>query len=114
APHSASRLLVRAGTRDLLIDANDVDWIEADDYCAILHVGRATYVLRETLSSLEQRLDPRMFVRVHRSTIVNLSRVRELARHPLGGMSVVLKDGTRLPLSRGRREKLLAAIGTPR
>jgi two-component system LytT family response regulator len=110
----AARLLVRTGSRDVLVATADVDWIEADDYCSVLHVGPKRHVVRETLGSLEARLDSRAFARVHRSAIVNLSRVTELVRHSLGRVSVVLRDGTRLAVSRTRRAYLMDIIGSAR
>jgi two-component system LytT family response regulator len=107
----ATRILVRVGQRDVLVPVTDVDWIEADNYCAVLHSAGKRHLVRETLGALESRLDPRVFVRIHRSAIVSLAHVVELQRHPTGGVSVVLRDGTRLPVSRGRRANLDALLG---
>lgn len=98
------RFLVRVREKVLLIRAEDVDWIEAADYYASLHVAGKTHLLRETMADLEKQLDPDKFVRVHRSAIVNVDRVREM--HPMfrGDCTLVLHDGTQLRLSRGRRE----------
>jgi two-component system LytT family response regulator len=111
APSYATRILVRVGQRDVLVPVTDVEWIEADNYCAVLHSAGKRHLVRETLGALESRLDPRAFVRIHRSAIVNLARIAELQRHPMGGVSVVLGDGTRLPVSRGRRANLDALLG---
>jgi two-component system, LytTR family, response regulator len=99
------RFLVRIRDKVLLIRADDVDWIEAADYYASLHVGGKTHLLRETMTDLEKQLDPERFVRVHRSAIVNVERVQEI--HPLfrGDSVLVLQDGTQIRLSRGRREE---------
>ncbi|HEX4496921.1 MAG TPA: LytTR family DNA-binding domain-containing protein [Thermoanaerobaculia bacterium] len=99
----ARRFLVRQREKLLVVNADDVDWIEAADYYASLHVGARTHLLRETLTHLEQRLDPERFFRVHRSAIVNVDRVREM--HPLfrGDCALVLGDGTQVRLSRTRR-----------
>lgn len=99
------RFLVRIRDKVLLIRADDVDWIEAADYYASLHVGGKTHLLRETMTDLEKQLDPERFVRVHRSAIVNVDRVQEI--HPLfrGDSVLVLQDGTQIRLSRGRREE---------
>jgi two-component system, LytTR family, response regulator len=107
----ASRLVVRVGRRDVLIPVSDVDWIEADDYCSIVHAQGAKHVVRETLASLATRLDPSAFVRVHRSAILNLARVRELRRHGLGSVSAVMDDGTTIPVSRARRGQVAARLG---
>lgn len=99
-----SRFVVRSVGKMLLIDVADVDWIEAAGNYVRLHHGGECHLLRETMTALEGRLDPSRFVRIHRSTIVNLDRVKEL-RHILhGDYAVILRDGTRLTLSRGFRE----------
>ncbi|HSP14212.1 MAG TPA: LytTR family DNA-binding domain-containing protein [Thermoanaerobaculia bacterium] len=108
------RFLARTRDKVVVVNAADVDWIEAADYYVSLHVGPKTHLLRETMSDLEQRLDPDVFFRVHRSAIVNVERVREI--HPLfrGDCALVLSDGTRVRLSRTRRaefERLFAADG---
>jgi two-component system LytT family response regulator len=98
--------LVRVGRRSLLVGVDEVDWIEADRYYATLHVGGQTHLVRETMGSLEARLEPAYFARVHRSAIVNVRKVRELVRAPDGALAVVLHDGTRLEVSRSRRRQL--------
>ena len=110
----ASRIVVRIGPRQILLPVTDVDWIEADDYCSILHVRGAQHVIRETLGSLAARLDPATFTRVHRSAIVNVSRVRELRSEGLGRLRAVLADGTTIAVSRGRRAQLAARLGDAR
>jgi two-component system LytT family response regulator len=107
------RFLVRTHDRTVVVNAEDVDWIEAADYYASLHVGGKTHLLRETLTQLAARLDPERFFRVHRSAIVNLDRVREI--HPLfrGDSELVLKDGTRLRLSRSRRAEFKRLFAPP-
>jgi two-component system LytT family response regulator len=99
------RFLVRTRDRMLFVKADDIDWIEAADYYASLHAGGKSHLIRQTMAELEKQLDPEKFVRVHRSAIVNLDRVAEL--HPLfrGDGILVLHDGTRLRLSRARREE---------
>jgi two-component system LytT family response regulator len=99
------RFLVRKRDRVVVVAAEDVDWIEAADYYASLHVGDTAHLLRESLNELEQRLDPERFVRVHRSAIVNVARVREI--HPLfhGDGALVLAGGARVKLSRARRDQ---------
>jgi two-component system LytT family response regulator len=104
------RLVVPTATGDLVIDAATVDWIEADDYYACIHVGTARHLLRESLSSLAQRLDPAQFVRVHRSAIVRLDRVREIETVERGEIAAVLRDGTRVPVGRRRYTRLRALI----
>ena len=75
---TARRLVVPTSTGDLVLDVDEIDWIQADDYYAAVHARGRRHLIRESLSSLEQRLDPARFVRVHRSAIVRLDRVREL------------------------------------
>jgi two-component system LytT family response regulator len=106
------RLVARLGDRSTVIAVADIDWIEAQDYCAAVHVGGAVHVLRHSLSALESELDPTRFVRVHRGAMVNLTRIREL-HHGGGELVVVLQDGTRLPVSRRRRELLERLLGSP-
>lgn len=100
------RLIVKTGGRLFFLRTDDVDWIEAAGNYVRLHVGKDTHLLRETMNSIEGRLDPKMFLRIHRSRIVNMDRVKEL--HPWfnGDYAVILRDGTKLMLSRGYRDKL--------
>jgi len=102
----ASRLVVKSAGRTVFVRVEEVDWIEADDYYAKLHVAGKTHLLRETMGSLEARLDPARFFRVHRSAIVNLDRVREVQFLFRGEHVVILHDGTKLKLGRSRLEKL--------
>jgi two-component system LytT family response regulator len=95
------------------VDAADVDWIEAAGNYVRLHVGKESHLLRETMSSLETRLDPLVFARIHRSTIVHVGRIRELQHIFHGDYAVLLRDGTRLTLSRGYREQFERLVGGP-
>jgi len=106
----ASRLVVKSAGRTVFVRVDEVDWIEADDYYAKLHVAGKTHLLRETMASLEARLEPTRFFRVHRSAIVNLDRVREVQFLFRGEHVVILHDGTRLKLGRSRLEKLEAML----
>jgi two-component system LytT family response regulator len=108
------RIAVRDGERILYLPLADLDWIGADDYYVQLHVGPKSYLLREPLRDLEARLDPRRFVRIHRSAIVALDRVAELRGSGGGDACVRLRDGTELKLSRGRRSRLRALLALPR
>jgi two-component system LytT family response regulator len=103
-PRYLERFVVRSVGRMLLVDADEVDWIEAAGNYVRLHHGGQKHLLRETMASLEAQLDPRRFARIHRSTIVHLDRVRELHHILHGDYSVFLRDGTRLTLLRGYRE----------
>lgn len=106
-----ARLMVRSNGRIFFVKPAEIEWIEAAGNYACLHVGTTTHILRETMSGLERRLDAEKFVRIHRSTIVNVDRIRELQADFGGEYIVVLNDGTRLTLSRGYREKLEARLG---
>ena len=103
--------MVRVGGKVTLLRVEDLDWIEADDYCAKLHTAGRSCVIRETMQRLEARLDPTRFVRVHRSSIVHIDRLRTLEPYIKGSHILTLQDGTRLTLSRGRRAAFEAAIG---
>jgi two-component system LytT family response regulator len=102
-----SRFMIRSGSRVVFINASDVDWIAADNYYIKLHVGGKSHLLRISMNELEEKLDPKKFLRIHRSTIINFDRVKELHQNPNGEYIVVLKTGTELKLSRSRRERLL-------
>lgn len=110
-PPGADRLVVKTGGRVRLIRTADVDWIESADNYVTLHVGAESLMLRETMASLEARLDPRHFLRISRSTIVNLDRIKELQPMFHGDYAVILRNGTRLSLSRSYRDKLQHLLG---
>jgi two-component system, LytTR family, response regulator len=103
---SLSRIAVKSRGQTLFLSVSDIDWIEAASYYACLHVGAATHILRRTLQEFEQDLDARTFVRIHRSIIVNLDRVRGLELQDGGDYEVVLDTGARLRLSRRYRKRL--------
>ena len=105
-----TRLMIKASSRMMLLKVDEIDFIEADGNYAKLHVGRKTHLLREKMNDLEGRLDPAKFVRIHRSIIVNLDRIKELHPHFNGDYVVVLEDGRQLKLSRTRREHLEARL----
>jgi two-component system, LytTR family, response regulator len=100
------RLIAREVGQVIVIATRDVDWIEGADYYAKLHVGGKTHLLRETLTSLEQRLDRERFMRINRSTIINLTRVRSVETHQRGEGMVVLASKERLKVTAQRREEL--------
>lgn len=101
-----TRLMVKVSGRMVLLKIDEIDFIEADGNYAKLHVGRKAHLLREKMHDLEVQLDPEKFVRIHRSIIVNLDRIKELHPHFNGDYIVVLEDGRQLRLSRSRREQL--------
>ena len=105
------RLLVKTGSRSVLLRTEEIDWLEAAANYVRVHVGRERHLLRETMTALEGRLDPARFARIHRSTMVNLDRVRELEPYFHGEWLVRLADGTRLSLSRTYRDRLQDRLG---
>ncbi|MBN9615378.1 MAG: DNA-binding response regulator [Acidobacteriales bacterium 59-55] len=102
------RLLVPNGSKDIFVAVDDIDWIEAADYYACLHVGPKRHMIRETIKDLAQTLDPQKFVRIHRSVIVNATKVSEIFREGRGEGVVVLVNGERLRMSKGGWHSLLA------
>lgn len=105
-----SRFMIKLGGRVVFINAAEVDWIAADNYYIKLHVGGKSHLLRISMNELEEKLDPEKFLRIHRSTIINFDRVKELHQNPNGEYVVVLKNGTELKLSRSRRERLMELL----
>lgn len=101
------RLLIKITGRIIIIKVEDIDWIEAEEKYVQLHVGKDKYLYRETMSTLEQELDPQKFVRIHRSYIVQLDFIKELSPWSHGDYLVILKDGTELNMGRNYRERLL-------
>jgi len=100
------RLSIKSGGRIIFLGVDDIDWIEAADNYVQVHAGRESHLLHATMNSLESRLDPDQFLRIHRSAIVNIERIKEL--HPMfhGEYRVILKDGAQLTSGRGYRENL--------
>jgi two-component system LytT family response regulator len=105
------RFVIKSGGRVFFVRADEIDWIEAAGNYVKLHVGGESHLFRETMNALESRLDSDVFFRIHRSHIVNIERVKELQPWFNGEYVVFLKNGTRLTLSRGYREKLQDRIG---
>jgi len=102
------RVLVHNGVSDSFVNIDEIEWIEAADYYACLHVGRKSFMLRETIKQLAKTLDPRKFVRIHRSVIVNVDQVSEIFREGQSEGAVVLKTGHRLRMSKTGLQSLLA------
>jgi two-component system, LytTR family, response regulator len=105
------RLVVKSGGRLFFLRTDEIDWIEAAGNYVRLHVGTTSHLLRETMNSIEARLDPEKFFRIHRSRIVNMERIQEMQPWLNGEYAVVLRNGTRVTLSRGYREKLQERLG---
>jgi two-component system LytT family response regulator len=101
-------LLIKTDGRSHFVRVRDIDWIESKRNNVLLHVGSASYLYHDTTTGIEGKLDPSRFLRIHRSTIVNIERIKEL--HPWfnGDYSVTLKDGSKLTMSNGYKQKLKA------
>jgi two-component system LytT family response regulator len=99
-------VLLKAEGKNVFVKVRDIDWIESSRNNVRIHVGATIYLLHETTSAIASRLDPRKFLRIHRSSIVNIERIKEL--HPWfnGDYAVVLRDGTQLTLSSSYRDRL--------
>jgi two-component system, LytTR family, response regulator len=105
------RMVIKAGGRAFFLKTEEIDWIEAEGKYVRLHVGKESYLVREAISQIEAQLDPKRFLRIHRSTIVNLDRVRELQPWFHNDYRVILRDGTELMLSRSCRKRLSELLG---
>jgi two-component system LytT family response regulator len=103
---AGSRLVLRDGSRVLLFEQRDIDWLSADGDYVRVHARGRSYLVRHTMTAMESRLDPRQFARVHRSAIVNVTRVTEIRRRGERDYHLVLADGTKLRMSRAYRDRL--------
>ena len=110
-PRKFDRLTIKSAGQIAFISLSEIDWIEAADYYAALHIGSRTHLLRRSLSDLEQDLDPSLFCRIHRSAIVNLDRVRGLRSNEDGDYTVLLHNSATLRLSRKYRKQLQSRLG---
>ena len=105
-PAASSRIVVRDRGRIIFLEAEEIDWIESADYYVELHVGARTYLHRESMAALENRLDSGRFVRIHRTAIVNRRVLRELRRTGSGGLVAVLATGAELPVARSQQARI--------
>lgn len=112
SPSAPHRFTVRSGGRMSFVAPEEIDWVEAAGNYAILHVGTQNHMIRETMSSMEEKLPAGVFLRVSRSAIANLRRVKELYAPPVGENSAILHDGQRVHITRPLREvaERLAAL----
>jgi two-component system LytT family response regulator len=110
-PRKMERLAIKNAGQVSFLKISEIDWIEAADYYACLHVGTRTHLLRRSLSELDQELDQTVFCRIHRSAIVNLDRVQGLKLNEDGEYAVLLDNGSRLRLSRRYRKQLQSRLG---
>ena len=107
----SDRLVIKSVGQILFLRFSEIDWIEAADYYACLHVGGQSHLLRRSMNELDRELDPALFCRIHRSTIVNLDRVRALKSGEDGEHEVLLESGVRLRSSRSYRKQLQTRLG---
>ena len=105
------RILLKSSGEIIFLKTGEIDWIEAEGDYVKFHVGGRAHLMRGTMTSLESRLDPAGFIRIHRSTIVNVDRLRKLSPSFEGRYAVVLQDGTKLRLSRGYHDRIKALLG---
>jgi two-component system LytT family response regulator len=110
-PRKIERLAIKSAGQVSFLRIAEIDWIEAADYYACLHVGWKAHLLRRSMAELEQELDPAVFCRIHRSTIVNLDRVSGLKLSEDGEYDVLLDNGTKLRMSRRYRKDLQGRLG---
>lgn len=103
---SADRILIKSSGDIYFLKAGEIDWIEAEGDYMKFHAAGRSHLMRETMARLEERLDPKRFIRIHRSTIVNIDRLRKLSPSFAGDYSVILQDGTKLKLSRGYHDRI--------
>lgn len=112
-PVHLERLVIKMHGHVFFVKTEEIDWLEAEGNYVRLHSGKESYLLRDTITALENQLDPKKFVRVHRSAIVNIDRIQELQPWFHGEYRIILKEGVELTLSRSYREKLHEALGRP-
>jgi len=111
APRALDRLAIKSVGEILFVRISEIDWIEAADYYACLHVGPRRHLLRRSMGDLEKELDPQAFCRIHRSTIVNLARVERMEINADGEYGVLLDNGTSLRMSRRYSKELQSRLG---
>lgn len=112
-PVHLERLVIKMNGHVFFVKTEEIDWLEAEGNYVRLHAGKESYLLRDTITALETQLDPRRFIRVHRSAIVNLDRIQELQPWFHGEYRIILSAGVQLTLSRSYRERLHEALGRP-
>ncbi len=111
APRRVDRLVVKDGGRVFFLRTSDIDRIQAAGNYVSVHMGAKNHLIRDTMGKMEERLDPATFIRIHRSTIVHIDRIRELQPDFNGDYAVLLEDGTRLSLGRSYRDRVQARLG---
>lgn len=109
----SDRMVVRSSGRVIFVKTSEIDWVEAAGDYVTLHAGKKSWLMRETISQMETRLQPKGFSRIHRSAIVNTDRIAEMRPLDNGEYRVLLRDGTELRLSRNYRQQLQSLLGDP-
>jgi two-component system, LytTR family, response regulator len=112
-PEFLDRLFIKADGRIIFLKTDEIDWIEAADKYVHLHTAKKSHLVRQTLSAMEAQLDPKKFVRIHRSAMVNVDRIKELQPMFTGEHAVVLENDKKLTLSRSYKNKLFTLLGNP-
>src|SRR5215813_3820904 len=112
-PVHLERLVIKLSGHVFFMKTEEIDWLEAEGNYVRLHSGKDSYLLRDTIGALESKLDPKRFIRVHRSAIVNVDRISELQPWFHGEYRIVFREGVQLTLSRSYRDKLHALLGRP-
>ena len=111
SPQYLERLVIKAEGRVFFLRVEEIEWIEAEGNYVALHVGKKAYLFRQAISMLETQINPRIFQRIHRSTIINIDCIKELQPMFRGDYTVVMRDGTQLKLSHSYRDKLQKHLG---
>jgi hypothetical protein len=105
------RIVIKSPGRFVFLSASEIDWLEAKGNYVQVHAGDQCFTQRQTMKAIESRLDPRRFLRIHRSVIVNIEKIRELRPWPTGEYVVIMRNGKELTLSRGYRQELPVLLG---
>ncbi|MFA5833710.1 MAG: LytTR family DNA-binding domain-containing protein [Bacteroidota bacterium] len=112
-PSKLDRLIVKTNGRIIFLRIEEIDWMEAAGNYVKLHVGNEAHLVRETMNSLEEKLHPQKFIRIHRSTMINVEKIKELQPYFNGEYKVVLQNNTQVILSRGYRDNFTKVLGKP-
>lgn len=113
SPSKLERLIVKTNGRIVFLRIEEIDWMEAAGNYVKLHVGNESHLVRETMNSLEEKLNPQKFIRIHRSTIINIEKIKELQPYFNGEYKVVLHNNTHVILSRGFKDNFTKVLGKP-
>ena len=112
-PQYLERFLIKSNGRIVFLKTKEIDWIKSDDKYVYLHFGKSSHLVRQSLSQMKTQLDPKLFVQIHRSAIVNIERIKELQPMFNGEYNILLENGAEVPLSRNYKSKLFDLLGKP-